>query len=264
MISKSLARRELTKTTFWPGLVYSVCLNYLNRVKGPRRVGKKIFMQGGVCYNKAVPVAMASLMKAQIVVPPDPGLMGAYGVALETVHRINLGISAEGSFDLEELISRPLEREGTFVCGGGSDKCDRKCEIARFRVAGKSYPFGGACDKYYNLRLHREVPVDELDLVAVRDRLCFVKYGVPPHDPSSDPDRPARTVGIMRSFVSFSLYPLYSNFFSNSGSPSCSPNQLIPREYRGPRLHSACPRNWRTEVCSVYLREIPITFFFRM
>ncbi|MCK4577762.1 MAG: activase, partial [Candidatus Marinimicrobia bacterium] len=37
------------------GLVYSICMNYINRVKGARPVGKKVFMQGGVCYNQAIP-----------------------------------------------------------------------------------------------------------------------------------------------------------------------------------------------------------------
>ena len=44
------------------GLVYSVCMNYSNRVKGNRPVGEKVFMQGGVCYNRAVPLAMAGLV----------------------------------------------------------------------------------------------------------------------------------------------------------------------------------------------------------
>ena len=56
------------------GLVYSICINYSNRVKGNRTVGQKIFMQGGVCYNKAVPTAMAALTGQEIIVPPHPGL----------------------------------------------------------------------------------------------------------------------------------------------------------------------------------------------
>lgn len=59
----------ISKEDICAGLVYSVCMNYLNRVKGSRPVGKKIFMQGGVCYNKAVPVAMAALVGKNIVVP---------------------------------------------------------------------------------------------------------------------------------------------------------------------------------------------------
>ena len=71
----------ITKTDIVAGLVYSVCLNYSNRVRGSRPFGKKIFMQGGVCYNKAVPIAMAALLNTPIIVPAEPGLMGAFGCA---------------------------------------------------------------------------------------------------------------------------------------------------------------------------------------
>ena len=65
------------------GLVYSICMNYHKRVKGNRAVGRKVFLQGGVCYNRAVPLAMAAVTGRHIIVPPDPGLTGAFGVALE-------------------------------------------------------------------------------------------------------------------------------------------------------------------------------------
>jgi len=80
--------------------VYSICMNYTNRVKGNRPVGQRVFMQGGVCYNRAVPLAMATLTGKPIVVPPEPGLMGAFGVALAVGQRIEAGIMAETRFDL--------------------------------------------------------------------------------------------------------------------------------------------------------------------
>ena len=48
----------------------AVCQNYANRVKGNRPVGDKVFMQGGVCYNRAVPMAMAALTGKAIIVGP--------------------------------------------------------------------------------------------------------------------------------------------------------------------------------------------------
>ena len=36
------------------GLVYAIAANYLTKVKGPRAVGKKVFLQGGVALNRAV------------------------------------------------------------------------------------------------------------------------------------------------------------------------------------------------------------------
>ena len=96
------------------GLVYSICMNYSNRVKGNRTVGHRIFMQGGVCYNKAVPMAMASLTGKTIIVPPEPGLMGAFGSALEVKKRIDAGLTARKVFSLQELARRAvgLDRAG--------------------------------------------------------------------------------------------------------------------------------------------------------
>jgi predicted CoA-substrate-specific enzyme activase len=46
------------------GLVYAIAANYLNRVKGPRSVGKKVFLQGGVALNHAVGYAFAHAVGA--------------------------------------------------------------------------------------------------------------------------------------------------------------------------------------------------------
>ncbi|MBD3345363.1 MAG: activase [Chitinivibrionales bacterium] len=221
---KRASQEGIGRNDILAGLVYSICLNYINRVKGARPVGKKIFMQGGVCYNRAVPAAMASLMKTNIIVPPDPGLMGAYGVALEVSHRLDRGTAKEGRFDLEELISRRAVNIGTFICGGGKEKCDRKCEIARYKIGDSIYPFGGICDKYYNLRLKKRVDVESMDLVALRQSLLFEKYGAPFRLSVGETTR--RTVGISRSFLTYSLYPFYSGFFSELGFDIIMPDEI--------------------------------------
>ncbi|MBD3393634.1 MAG: activase [Chitinivibrionales bacterium] len=212
------------------GLVYSICMNYLNRVKGNRPVGQHVFMQGGVCYNRAVPVAMASLLQAPVVVPPDPGLMGAFGVALEVAGRIESGAVKRSEFDLKELAARDAVREDSFVCAGGRERCDRKCEIARFRIGGTVYPFGGMCDRYYNMRVRKDIDAGELDLVAVRQKLMFDTYG--PAAP--EPGFPAgfrhrrRTVGVNLSFSTHSLFPLYANFFTRLGFEVVLPDAVDP------------------------------------
>ena len=37
---------------------------------------------------------------------------------------------------------------------GRGEKCDRGCEISMMIIEGERYPFGGACNKYYNLIHH--------------------------------------------------------------------------------------------------------------
>ncbi|MCL2845837.1 MAG: acyl-CoA dehydratase activase [Chitinivibrionia bacterium] len=219
---KTAGQEGIGKDDILAGLVYSVCMNYLNRVKGARPVGKKIFMQGGVCYNKAVPVAMAALMGNEIIVPPNPGLMGAFGVALETANRLDLCLCQPSKFDLNELIKREAKREGSFVCLGGKEKCDLKCEISRINVGGKVFPFGGVCNKYYNMRLQKEVEVEKFDYVAIRQKLLFEDFGV------KNPRENGKTVGIMRTFLTHSLYPLYSNFFDELGLQVVLADEIDP------------------------------------
>jgi predicted CoA-substrate-specific enzyme activase len=203
------------------GLVYSICMNYNNRVKGNRPMGKKIFMQGGVCYNQAVPLAMAALTGKPIVVPPEPGLMGAFGAALEVHKRMSAGLIEAGEFDLAVLAEREARYGKSFVCKGGAEKCDRRCEIARITVDGKVYPFGGACNRYDNLRRNKHFDVANLDLVRLRQQLVFGKYAPAPLDPAAPGYR--GRVGLNRSFLVHSYYPLYAHFFSNLGFASVLP-----------------------------------------
>jgi len=223
---KTAIQSGISKADIAAGLVYSICMNYLNRVKGNRPVGKKVFMQGGVCYNKAVPVAMAALTGREIVVPPEPGLMGAYGVALETLSQQELGQIPVQNFDIKELAGREVVYEEPFVCAGGKEKCDRKCVINRIRLNGRVYPFGGACNKYYNLLNHRpDVDVASLDLVAFREKLLFETAGrfVPE---TVKPN--GKRVGINRSLMTNTLLPLYEGFFRTLGYEVVLPDKWDP------------------------------------
>ncbi len=193
------------------GLVYSVCMNYVNRVKGQRPSGNKIFMQGGVCYNKAVPLAMASLIEREIVVPPDPGLIGAFGVALETKNRIETGLADKGTFSLKELAAREIEYGKPFICGGGKEKCDRGCEIAVPIIDGKKIPFGGACDRFYNKHHQITCDVGALDLVRARQNAVYGSYVTPSTNGGK------KRVGLSRSYLMNTFFPLFNTFFTEIG-----------------------------------------------
>ncbi len=197
------------------GLVYSICMNYTNRVKGNRPVGEKVFMQGGVCYNAAVPLAMATLVGKPIIVPPEPGLMGAFGVALEVKKRIKAGLMVETNFNLQSLADREVIYKSSFTCKGGKEKCDRRCKINLIEIEGHQYPFGGACNRYYNLRHKVKHNIKNLDLVRLRQHLVFEKYGIQPSHRATGKYK--KTVGINRSFMVNTYYPLYSTFFDELG-----------------------------------------------
>jgi predicted CoA-substrate-specific enzyme activase len=221
-IHEGVAREDIVA-----GLVYSICMNYSNRVKGNRPVGEKVFMQGGVCYNRAIPLAMASLVGKPIIVPPEPGLMGAFGVALEVKKRIEAGLMAAEHFDLQALVDREVTYKKPFVCRGGKEKCDRRCQIAMIETAGQKYPFGGACNRYYNLRHKVSYDIQKLDLVRLRQDLIFNKYGT--SQPAQERIQRRGSIGFNRSFLVNSYYPLYSNFFTELGYDIVMPDSASPK-----------------------------------
>jgi len=204
------------------GLVYSICMNYTNRVKGNRPMGKKIFIQGGVCYNEAVPAAMAALTGKEMIVPPEPGLMGAFGVALEVERRMEQGMVEPGRFDLNKLAERDVIYGKPFQCGGGKEKCDRRCEIARIEIDGKTYPFGGICNRYDNIIHKRKINTADLNLVVNRQKRVFRDLVLD----SEDDHRP--TVGMNRSFLVNTYFPFYNRFFAELGYRLILPEKIDP------------------------------------
>ncbi len=209
---KTASNEGIDREDIVAGLVYSICMNYVNRVKGQRSSGKKIFMQGGVCYNKAVPLAMANLVGKEIVVPPEPGLMGAFGVALEVKNRIARGQCPKKTFDLKKLFHREIEYGRTFTCAGGAEKCDRGCEINMMIIDGEKYPFGGACNKYYNLIHHVSFDASKFDYVKIRQELAFETFA------GKNSEGSGPRVGISRSFLTNMLFPMFSHFFARLGA----------------------------------------------
>lgn len=195
------------------GLIYSICLNYINRVKGNRAVGRKIFMQGGVCYNRAIPLAMAALTGEKIIVPPDPGLIGAFGVALEVKNRLAMGLMGERNYCLSTLRDREIQYGACFTCDGGNEACDRRCKIARVIIDDKTVPFGGACNRWYNLRSHKKIHPESFNDVAYYERLVFhPSAAAVAHHTAQAP-----TVGINRSFMVNTYFPLYRTYFTELG-----------------------------------------------
>jgi predicted CoA-substrate-specific enzyme activase len=221
------------------GIVCSIVANYLNRVVGNRTIGGKIFLQGGVAKNPAVPLAFAMLLNKEILVPPSPELMGCFGVALLAKRKHADGLLEQQTVVIDDIINREIGYERVFKC----QSCENLCPIQVLNVNNHKYMFGGRCNKYTNMRKNvKDVPV--FDYVEKRQKMLFEEYaapvgsrewGVGSRDGSSDNDTASMsnsgssnnnphspykrnfTVGIPRAFSVHTLYPLYSWFFHELG-----------------------------------------------
>jgi hypothetical protein len=166
------------------GLVYSIAGNYLNRVKGPRPVGAKVFLQGGVALNAAVGHAFAYSVGRPVVIPPHPELLGAVGVALLALAR-STGILAP-PVDLLALAAPEMRLAGRFTCRA----CKMYCSIDRFEVAGRRFPFGGRCSLFEHGWKRGARVAAAPDLVEQRAGLLFRRplpeaLSAPFHSPSA-------------------------------------------------------------------------------
>lgn len=221
------------------GLVYSIAGNFLNRVKGSRPVGAKVFFQGGVALNAAVGHAFARSTGRPVVIPPRPELVGAFGVALLALARAD-GIR-EPARDLAALAASEMKLAGRFTCRA----CQMYCGIDRFEVAGRRFPFGGRCSLFEHTWKRGARRAMAPDLVEERAALLF--RPPPPAAPAAIGNSrwnlgprlagakaflesrfgienlvtPARTaprrVGIPRALTTHSLHPLYAGFFAALG-----------------------------------------------
>ncbi len=181
------------------GLAYSIVQNYINRVVGKRPIGRKIFFQGGVAFNKSVVAAFEKYLGTEITVPPNHDVTGAIGMALiakkqredgesgirgqqKKERSEESGVRSEKrdpshltphsspvtSFKGFELSKRPYEIS-SFECKG----CPNVCEINRVKVEGeKGYLFyGGRCEKYDVKKNRQENNLP--DLFAFREDLLW-------------------------------------------------------------------------------------------
>jgi predicted CoA-substrate-specific enzyme activase len=149
------------------GLCYSIVLNYLNKVVGDRRVGNRIFFQGGTAFNKGVVAAFERVVARPITVPSHHDVTGAIGVAILAMKERTWEKSSFKGFDL----SKRQYAIDTFECKG----CENLCEIRKVTCEGETpLYYGSRCEKYDVVRKvrNRSIP----DLFKVREDYLYNTY----------------------------------------------------------------------------------------
>jgi predicted CoA-substrate-specific enzyme activase len=193
------------------GLVTSIVSNYLNRVVGNRSIGSIVALQGGVALNKAIPLAFAMLMNREIIVPPNPELLGCFGVGLLAREKFQDGLLEKGDFDIDKMLAAEIKHEREFVCKA----CDNYCPIKVLNVNNNKYMFGGRCNKYTNLRRKKVYEENEVfNYIDVRNELLFNECAAPAHEL-----KPRRNfvVGVPNALSVYTMWPFYSWFFHSLG-----------------------------------------------
>jgi hypothetical protein len=133
------------------GFQYSVVHNYLNRVMGQRTLGRKIFFQGKPASNPSLAWTLGAVTGREIVVPPNPGAMGAWGIGLCASEQIGAeALRAAEPLNVQSILDAEITARSEFRCK--DPKCQTLCPIERTTISmgleTRVAVSGGACPKF--------------------------------------------------------------------------------------------------------------------
>ena len=192
------------------GLCYSIVANYINRVVGRRRIGERIFFQGGTAFNGGVVAAFEKFTGRTITVPPHHEVTGAIGAALlarRFQEQIGRSDSNFGGFDISHI----NYEVNSFEC----KQCSNACEINEVRIPERpTLSYGSRCDRY-NVRKdtadNQAIPnlfVERLKLLLHHARLPQTRR---------KPKTARATIGLPLCLSNYQLLPLWGALFDELG-----------------------------------------------
>jgi len=197
------------------GIYDSTICNYLNRVKGSRSIGERIFCQGMPFLSRALAAAVARQTGRDVIIPPNPGFVGALGISLLTAKNRDAG---RGRLDMAQFVDASLISRDSFVCkstsgcGGTGNRC--RVERLQVSVAGgrQQHLWGGSCSLYeQTCAAARPLPDRSPD--PLNERTALLREII---DEVTRP-RNLQRVGMTDEFLLKGLFPFFATFVRELG-----------------------------------------------
>ncbi len=178
-----------TRDDIFAGLQYSVIRNYKGRVMGERPFLDRVFFQGKPATSASLARTLAAVTGREVYVPPNPGAMGAIGIAQLAAVEIAKGNGNGGGAGDARAAARPgTGREpldlarflDARIAGTKEQRCgDRDCrnlcrlEVATVTVGDETRRIvsGGNCPKYDTVSAAGKLPKDAPDPYREREEL---------------------------------------------------------------------------------------------
>ncbi len=194
------------------GLQYSVVRNYRSRVMGQRRFLERVVFQGKPASNVSLARTLAACTGRTVLVPPDPGAMGAIGIGILVARQAVLD-AATPPVDLGRFLEATVTRRREFRCR--DRECGNLCRIesATVLVAGEERVVlsGGTCPKYDATGGVRKLPKGAPAPFRERDELLAGLF-------ADDEDGEGPVVGIPFIHYLIDAAPFFSALFRGLGA----------------------------------------------
>lgn len=188
------------------GLSYAIAHNYLEKVVGTKKIGKRIAFQGGVAANRSVAAAFENILGKPLTISEHHNVTGALGAALAARDRAPTSTCFAG-FHLKD---RPYQVK-TFQC----QKCPNLCCVHRIYIEGKlrSY-YGSLCGRYEKASdsaLYSHLP----DLFQERHSHLMEGFD----EETGGRKGSGAVIGIPRTLTFYEYFPFWNAFFRTLGHP---------------------------------------------
>ncbi len=143
----SYHQKGAEKNDLIAGLCYAIVHNYLNRVVGKRKIGKRIMFLGGPSLNKGVVAAFENILGRALIVPAHREVLGAFGAAISVQEKMHLENKNESTFrSLESTINDQMKYIQK-TCRADPN-CHNQCKLKIYDFDGRHSIWGGECGRY--------------------------------------------------------------------------------------------------------------------
>ncbi len=198
------------------GLCYAIVHNYLNRVVGKRKIGRRVMFLGGPSLNQGVVAAFENVLGRGLLVPRHREVLGAYGAAVCLQERMCSAATPPSTFrGLDRAIADQMPCAEK-ICQA-DPRCHNQCKLKIYSFDGHKSIWGGECGRYEIARRNGE---RRENLFALRQEI-WERHMAGVYEPLMDAPmlevngRP--TVGMQRSLYGVQASLLWAHFFDHLG-----------------------------------------------
>jgi predicted CoA-substrate-specific enzyme activase len=198
------------------GLCYAIVHNYLNRVVGKRKIGRRVMFLGGPSLNKGVVAAFEDVLGRGLIVPKHREVLGAFGAAVCLQEKIATEKREKSTFrGLASAIEDRMDYTEK-VCSADPN-CHNQCKLKIYDFDGRKSVWGGECGRYEVIRgkgkkrvnlfkVREEIWTDAMSGVfeELRDKPMMEVGGRP-------------TVGMQRALYTLQTGVMWAHFFDRLG-----------------------------------------------
>ncbi|NVL90852.1 MAG: CoA activase [Desulfobacterales bacterium] len=186
------------------GLSYAIAHNYLEKVVGTRKIGRRIIFQGGVAANQSVTAAFENILGKPLAVSEHHNVTGAIGAALASMDSAPTSTRFAGFY----LKDRPYEVKA-FEC----QKCPNLCRVRQIYIEDslRSY-YGSLCGRYEKVSdraAYSHLP----DLFRERDVRLMKGFD----EENSKGNGSSSVIGIPKTMTFYEHFPFWHAFFRTLG-----------------------------------------------